>query len=76
MNNLKTLSEVGRLIGIPAHRIVYAHHTGAVPEPARVCGRRAYGEGDIEILATFFGTEIPEEDRVPRYKLLTPNSGR
>ena len=60
--NRKALSEVVRLLGIPAHRIVYAHQIGAVLEPKRVCGRRAYAERDIMRLARHFGIDGNRKD--------------
>src|ERR1039457_2188577 len=51
---LKSLSEVGRLLGIQTHRLTYCHHIGALPEPTRVCGRRAYSDTDIDRIAHYF----------------------
>lgn len=55
------LSEVARLCGVQPYRIVYAHATGALPEPNRFCGRRAYSREDVEKVAVFFGIKLPKE---------------
>jgi DNA-binding transcriptional MerR regulator len=56
-----TLSEVGRHLGVQTYRIIYSHYKGAVPETARFCGRRAYGEDDIDRLARYFKIENPQK---------------
>lgn len=53
----KSLSEAAHLLGVPRHRIVYAHMCGAVTEPLRVCGRRAYGTTDLKRLEDYFETK-------------------
>ncbi len=54
---LKSLTEVARLLGVQPYRITYCHLIGAVPEPTKVCGRRAYSETDINRIAGYFGEE-------------------
>ncbi len=74
--NLRTLSEAARLLGIQSHRIVYAHHIGAVPEPERVCGRRAYAGDDINRLAQHFKIEQVGKEEHVSVQVFDANPGR
>jgi DNA-binding transcriptional MerR regulator len=51
MNNHMTLGEVARTLGIPQHRILYLLSTLAVPEPARIAGRRVWTQEQLQELA-------------------------
>lgn len=55
------LSEVAKLVGVQPYRIVYAHVSGAIQEPSRFCGKRAYGEEDVRRVAEYFGVELSME---------------
>lgn len=51
---LMTLAELSRATGIPYYRVVYAHQTGAIPEPPRVGNHRVYRPGDVEAVVRHF----------------------
>lgn len=51
--------EAARLLGIPAHRIVYALAGGRVREPQRLFGKRAFRCSDLVALAGHFGVSLP-----------------
>ena len=51
---LLTLAELSRTTGIPYYRVVYAHQTGAVPEPPRVGNHRVYRPADIQAVVRHF----------------------
>jgi DNA-binding transcriptional MerR regulator len=53
MNNVLGLGSVARRLNVARHRIVYAVESGFVPEPARLEGRRAFSEKDIEPTGLF-----------------------
>lgn len=57
MKRIYSTGEAARLLGVPVHRISYAHASGKVKEPARVFGKRAYSENDLAALAKFFGVK-------------------
>lgn len=50
--------EAARILGIQAYRVTYAHAVGAVKEPERVFGRRAYRWADLCALAKYFGVQL------------------
>ena len=54
MNTMRGLGAVARTLGVQRHRITYALESGYVDEPARMEGRRAFAEKDIEQLRTYF----------------------
>ena len=58
MANLYSISEVARLLDVQPYQITYAHCTNKVPEPRRVCGRRAYLRADLIALARHFNVEF------------------
>jgi hypothetical protein len=51
---LLTLAELSRSTGIPYYRVVYAHQTGAIPEPPRVGNHRVYTPEDVERVREHF----------------------
>ncbi len=66
MLQLFSTGELARLLGVPAHRIEYAHATGHLDEPQlRLAGKRAYDCDDVRRVAAYFGVEVAE-DRVQR----------
>ena len=60
MTRFLSLGEAARLLGVPPHRITYAHSVGSVAEPERVMGKRAYCQGDLARLAKHFGVRLFE----------------
>ncbi len=58
METLFSLGQLSRLLGTKAYRIAYAHSTGAIPEPHRFCGKRAYSAADVRLIAANFGVVI------------------
>lgn len=61
---LMTLAEVARATGIPYYRVVYAHQTGAIPEPPRVGNHRVYRPGDVQAVIRYFEVR-DREDHAP-----------
>jgi len=61
MKRLFSTGDVAKLLGIPIHRISYAHTTGQLPEPTRVFGKRAYRWNEIRTLAGHFGVKVDDE---------------
>lgn len=59
---LFSLCEVSRLIGVPHHKITYAISSGKVPEVRRVLGRRGFAKKDIERLASCFGISLLQSE--------------
>lgn len=62
MDQSYSLSEVARLLGLQGYRIAYAHTTGAVPEPPKFCGKRAYTLDDVRRVAAHFGIPFETAD--------------
>ncbi len=60
--NIFSIRDCGKLVGIPVHRIAYAHTQERLPEPAqRVAGKRVYTWQDCRRVASYFGVKIPDE---------------
>src|SRR4051812_44989808 len=54
-NRYLLLNDVSRLLGLKAHKIVYALATGQVAEPPlRVANKRVFSEEDVRRLASHF----------------------
>ena len=52
---LLSTGQVARLLGIPIHRVIYAHTSGKVQEPSLwFMGKRAYSDDDVKRVATYF----------------------
>jgi DNA-binding transcriptional MerR regulator len=52
---LLSIRDVGRRLGIAPHQIAYAHSQEKLPEPQyRVAGKRIYTPADIEKVAAYF----------------------
>lgn len=63
MQNIYSIGEVARLLGLQIYQISYAHSTGQIEEPGlRFCGKRAYTDLDIRQIAEHF--EIDLDDSV------------
>ena len=60
---LCSIRDVGRRLGIAPHQIAYAHAQERLPEPQyRVAGKRIYTPADIERVAAYFAEKLQKED--------------
>ena len=51
--------QVARLLGVPIHKLSYAHATGHLPEPSqRFLGKRCYTADEVQQAANYFGVDI------------------
>lgn len=55
---LYSTTEAARLLDVQPYQITYVHTTRKVPEPRRVCSRRAYSKTDLIALARHFNVEL------------------
>lgn len=61
-NGLLSIGDVGRLIGVPRHKIEYALASGYIQEPkTRFLGRRCFDSEDVRRVAVYFGMEKKNE---------------
>lgn len=61
MQNIYSIGEVAKLLGLQAYQISYAHSTGQIEEPGlRFCGKRAYTESEIRLIAQHFGIDFDD----------------
>ena len=59
MNELFSLRDVARRLGITPHRIAYAHELGKLPDvERRVAGKRIYTAADVRRVAEYFGIQL------------------
>lgn len=64
MEIIYSTGQIARLLGLPAHRIGYAHSTGRLAEPSfRFLGKRVYTAADLHRVAEYFGVELSKTDR-------------
>ena len=55
---LLSTGQVARLLGVPIHRVIYAHTSGRLQEPALwFMGKRAYSVDDVKRVAGFFSDD-------------------
>ncbi len=55
VEELLSIRDVGRRLGIAAHRIAYAHTQERLAEPEyRVVGKRIYTADDVAMVAAYF----------------------
>lgn len=66
MDLLFSAGQVARLLGLPAHRIAYAHASLALAEPGRrILNKRMYTIDEVRAVAAHFGVPLtPETDAV------------
>ena len=58
MQNLFSVADVANRIGIPEHRITYAHRIHRLADaPLRIAGKRIYTEADLYRIAKYFGVQ-------------------
>lgn len=58
MDNIFSIGEVAKLLGIQQYRISYAIVSGQLPEASfRFLGKRCFSEEDIERIAEHFGVQ-------------------
>lgn len=52
---LYSIRDCGKLVGVAAHKIAYAHSQERLPEPQyRIAGKRIYTAEDVERVAKYF----------------------
>lgn len=62
MNQVYSMKEVARLLGVRPHRVGYAVSSGAVPQPSQRFGNtRVFTTEDVRRLADHFGVRCPDE---------------
>ena len=61
-----TMNEIAELLGLRYYRIAYQHRIGALAEPTKVGGRRAYTREDLRRVAEHFGLPLPEGEQDER----------
>ena len=60
MDQIYSIGEVGRMLGVRPYRISYAIDTGQLPDaPFRFLHKRCFTEADVQGIARFFGIETP-----------------
>ena len=60
---LCSIRDVGRRLGIAPHQIAYAHAQERLPEPQyRVAGKRIYTAEDVQRVAAYFTNKSRKED--------------
>jgi DNA-binding transcriptional MerR regulator len=63
MVQLYLISDVSRLLGIPAHRIAYQYMTRKIPEPQlRMGNRRVFTIADVQRVAKALGRPLVETE--------------
>jgi DNA-binding transcriptional MerR regulator len=59
---LYLMSDVSRMLGVPAHRIAYLFMTRKLPEPQlRLGNRRVFSRSDVQKLAKTLGRQIGDQ---------------
>jgi hypothetical protein len=60
---LYLMSDVSRMLGVPAHRIAYLLMTRKVPEPPlRLGNRRMFSLADVQRVAKALGRPLTEQE--------------
>jgi DNA-binding transcriptional MerR regulator len=60
---LYLISDVSRMLGVPAHRIAYLFMTRKLPEPQlRLGNRRMFTRSDVQRVAKALGRPIGEQE--------------
>jgi hypothetical protein len=63
MQQLFLISDVSRMLGVPAHRIAYQYMTRKLPEPALKLGnRRVFTLEDLRKVAKALGRPVGETE--------------
>lgn len=61
MQQIYSIGEVAKLLGVPAYKIEYAHTSNALAEPqCRFLGKRVYTDDDGRRVAGHFGFTLGE----------------
>jgi DNA-binding transcriptional MerR regulator len=60
-----TLTEVAQLLRIKYYQLAYQHKIGALDEPLKAGGRRAYSPEDVHRVADHFGVPVPDAGLAP-----------
>jgi hypothetical protein len=62
MQKIYSTGQVARALGLPPHRLEYAHASQALAEPAfRFLGKRVYTPDDVRRVAGHFGVTLDGE---------------
>ena len=60
---LFSIRDCGKAVGVAAHKIAYAHSQEKLPEPQfRVAGKRIYTAEDVQMVAKYFAEKHPRKD--------------
>jgi DNA-binding transcriptional MerR regulator len=60
---LYLMSDVSRMLGVPAHRIAYLFVTGKLPEPqVRLGNRRVFRPAEVRRVARTLGRPLAEKE--------------
>ena len=51
---LFSTSQVAQRLGVARHQLTYRFDRKHLPEPRRICGRRAFSEADLRMIRKFF----------------------
>ena len=64
MDQIYSIGQVGRRLGVQAYRIAYAINCGRLPEaPFRFLDKRCFTEKEIGGIAVFFGIELHANEK-------------
>jgi hypothetical protein len=64
MDELLSLRDCARRLGVASHRIAYAHENGLLPDVGvRVAGKRIYTTADLKRVAEYFGIKLDEANK-------------
>ena len=59
---LCSIRDVGKRLGIAPHQIAYAHSQERLPEPRfRVAGKRIYTADDVAMVAKYFAEKLKKK---------------
>jgi hypothetical protein len=63
-DEMYSLGQVAKRLGVRPYRIAYAHTIGAIPEPKRFLGKRLYTPSDEAVIARHFNVQPgPEPEK-------------
>ena len=55
---LFSIGEIARLVGVARHRIEYSVSNGSIPEPMRVANKRIFSIDEAQKIADYFGVNM------------------
>ena len=60
---LFSIRDCGKVVGVAAHKIAYAHSQEQLPEPQyRIAGKRIYTAEDVQRVAKYFAEKSRKKD--------------